>query len=195
MFISDKLEGFFLCSPLNDIFMDIFWKYILFFSDKDAKISYLAFHFNSLIYKMYIILACVACLCLLRCQARSLPSSKIRKTIYKNLNKGFSNRLKLLKVHLTLCKTGLNAEEKGQLFFNSEFKEFLLPFCTGRNNWKSTCGYVARMWQNQSYLYTFGSYFRVFIIYDIVIMQPLPLNLRSLVATVSKVRLIFHCSY
>ena len=61
-------------------------------------------------------------------------------------------------MHLTLCKTGLNAEEKGQLFFNSEFKEFLLPFCTGRNNWKSTCGYVARMWQNQSYLYTFGSY-------------------------------------
>ena len=105
-----------------------------FFSDKDAKISYLAFHFNSLIYKMYIILACVACLCLLRCQARSLPSSKIRKTIYKNLNKGFSNRLKLLKVHLTLRKTGLNAEEKGQLYFNSEFKEFLLPFCTGRNN-------------------------------------------------------------
>lgn len=31
--------------------------------------------------------------------------------------------------------------------------------------------------------------------YDIVIMQSLPLNLRSLVVTVSKVRLIFHCSY
>ena len=41
--------------------------------------------------------------------------------------------------------------------------------------------------------FTFSSYFGVFIIYDIGIMQACPLNLRSLMATVNKVHLLFHC--
>ena len=42
------------------------------------------------------------------------------------------------------------------------------------------------MWPNQTNLYTFGSFFELFIIYDIVIMQACPLNLRSLIAAVNK---------
>lgn len=47
------------------------------------------------------------------------------------------------------------------------------------------------MWPNKTNLYAFGSFFELFIIYDIVIMQTRPLNLRSLIAIVNKVYLIY----
>lgn len=53
------------------------------------------------------------------------------------MNNGFINWMKLLKVHLTLCKTVLNTEKKVQLFTTNEFKEYFLQFCTcitGRTN-------------------------------------------------------------
>ena len=47
------------------------------------------------------------------------------------------------------------------------------------------------MWPNKTNLYIFGSFFELFIIYDIIIMQARPLNLRSLIAIVNKVNLIY----
>ena len=47
------------------------------------------------------------------------------------------------------------------------------------------------MWPNKTNLYTFGSFFELFIIYDIIIMQARPLNLRSLIAIVNKVHLTY----
>ena len=43
------------------------------------------------------------------------------------------------------------------------------------------------MWPNQTYLYTFGSFFGLFVMYDIVILQACPL-----IAIVNKVHLIYY---
>ena len=94
---------------------------IIFLLQKNANTSDSVSDFNPLIHKIYTTLACVACLCLLRCQARSLSLElkllkflvqKYKKTIYKVLNNGVIKELKLLKVHLTLCQTVLNAGRK-----------------------------------------------------------------------------------
>ena len=84
-------------------------------------------------------LACVVCLCLLRCQARTLSLEfkvpkflvkKFIKTIYKFLNDGFINRMKLLRVHLTFCQTVVTTEKKIELFVTGESKEYFLLFST-----------------------------------------------------------------
>ena len=108
-----------------------------FFSYKNANISYLVSHFI----QTKMTLACVACLFLLRCQTRSLSLEfklpkflvqKFIKTIYKFSNNGFINRIKCLRVHLTLCQTVLTTEKNVQLFLTGESKEYFLQFsiCT-----------------------------------------------------------------
>ena len=111
---------------------------MLFFPYKNANISFFVSHFNPLL-QQKMTLASVVCLCLLRCQVRTpslefkLPKflvKKFIKTIYKFLNDGFINRMKLLRVHLTLSQTVSTTEKKIKLFDTGESKEFFLLFST-----------------------------------------------------------------
>ena len=115
------IERAFLRSPLNDVFVGIFWKVIFFFLYKNTNVNYLVAHPNPQN-------ACMRC----------MPMITLRGQEEKNpvLLRRFTQRL----MRLTICRpAGLSSLVRTRITWTKHF--FLLIRYIRFNSWKLTCNF------------------------------------------------------